>query len=115
MNRNGECIENYHDVTLDVYRIRFNEFHLVAVPKDYINFWKSGHKCEKEGCFKDGSVKCRVPESSPEKIENLCFNHAFKSGYCIVCGEFCGDDKDFIAGNGLCDNCEWAGDYDNAD
>ncbi len=86
----------------------------VAVPKDYVNQWESGYKCEKESCFMDGCVECHIPENK-NLIEHLCFHHAFKSGYCFCCGEFYGDDNNFMSGNSLCDNCKWAGDYDNAD
>lgn len=79
--------------------------------------------------MEDGCVECHVPEplhpenlNSDEKVattesmtEHLCCDHAFKSGYCICCGEFCGGIEDFDFGNGLCDNCKDSADYDNCD
>lgn len=84
------------------------------VPKDYINHWASGHKCEQEGCFDDGSVECRVPDSGypvpPETlntIEHFCPEHAYENSYCSLCGEFWGgiESFDFDNPSHLCEHC----------
>lgn len=93
------------------------------VPKDYINHWASGHKCERDGCMDDGCVDCRLPNDAHlnpdanigEVIEHFCPDHAFKNGYCICCGEFWGGVEDFDFGNGLCDNCKDAIDCEQTD
>ncbi len=98
-----------------------------AVPKEYINTWKSGHKCDQDRCFKDGCVECHVPETSPDadnlqmmlppsnSIEHFCCDHAFKNGYCICCGEFWGGIEDFDFGNGFCTNCKSACDLEDGE
>ena len=105
----GECHssdeENYY---VEIYKRRdVLHFH-VAVPKDYINSWKSGHKCEHDGCFKDGSVECHVPaEQDIELIEHLCQGHAYEAGYCSLCGSFWGgiESFDFDNPSHLCEHC----------
>jgi hypothetical protein len=90
------------------------------VPKDYINFWPCGHKCEHEGCLANGSVVCHVPDipdatgktvydgAGIEIIEHLCADHAYESGYCICCGDFWSGIEcfDFDNPSHLCDNCK---------
>jgi len=100
---------------LDLYLRRYPRIKEVrAVPKEYINFWKSGHKCEQEGCFKDGSVECRIPDTGypvlPETlnhIEHLCPDHAYENGYCSLCGDFWGgiESFDFNNPSHLCEHC----------
>ena len=92
---------------------------LVAVPKDYINTWESGHKCEHNGCFENGEVACHVPELHGENgriyddtnirvVEHLCSNHAYEAGYCTLCGDFWGgiESFDFNNPSHLCENCK---------
>lgn len=94
---------------LDLYINRYPRVKEIrAVPKDYINVWKSGHKCEHEGCFKDGSVVCHVPaEHDVELIEHLCQDHAYEAGYCSLCGIFWGgiESFDFNNPSHLCEYC----------
>lgn len=85
---------------------------LVAVPKDYINHWASGQKCEKKECFKDGCVECHVPEQGDyidmlELKEHFCPEHAYENGYCSLCGDFWGgiESFDFNNPSQLCENC----------
>lgn len=118
----------------DYYRgYKVIAFPHAVVPKDYINIWKSGHKCEREGCFKDGLVVCRVPEyesvyhRDPDMkeaimIEHLCPDHAYDAGYCTLCGEFWGgiESFDFENPSHLCEHCiqqvrDEQGDYDDDD
>lgn len=97
--------------------INFNDG-LLAVPKDYINTWESGHKCKQDGCFRDGEVTCHVPDLHGEGgriydytqikvIEHLCQDHAYLFGYCILCGDFWGgiEPFDFNNPSQLCENC----------
>lgn len=101
------------------------------VPKDYINFWPCGHKCEHEGCLASGSVVCRVPDNPElaasgkpiydsmgiEVIENLCPDHAYEAGYCACCGDFWGgiESFDFDNPSMLCENCRDACDLENGE
>lgn len=111
MRKDGICHENlgiYID-SVENYRYRMSFESNIAVPKDYINFWKSGHKCEHEGCFKDGSVECHVPaEQDIELIEHLCPDCAYGYGYCSLCGSFWGgiESFDFNNPSHLCEHCQ---------
>lgn len=107
----GKCTESegstFHKFIED-FNYRVDGHLIVAVPKDYINSWDSGHKCEHEGCFKDGSVECHVPaEQDIELIEHLCQDHAYEVGYCTLCGSFWGGIESFDFNNPqmLCENC----------
>lgn len=91
-----------------------NDKRFLRVPKDYINHWASGHKCEQEGCFDDGSVECRTHDSGypvlPEMlntIEHFCPEHAYENGYCSLCGDFWGgiESFDFNNPSHLCEHC----------
>lgn len=82
------------------------------VPKDYINFWPCGHKCEHEGCLSSGEVVCHIPcipdATGVEATEHLCYDHAYEFGYCVCCGDFCGGIECYEINNPshLCENCK---------
>lgn len=68
------------------------------------------HKCQHKGCTKDSDVVCIVPEQDNtgiQVIEHLCEEHAYESGYCVLCGEFWGGIETFDIDNPshLCENC----------
>jgi len=120
--KTGKCwpSDSHEYVTADTFRHHMILHPHVAVPKDYINFWKSGHKCEREGCFEDGVVVCHVPDYPPllskepydytgiKIIEHLCQDHAYEAGYCTICGDFWGgiESFDFNNPSKLCENCQ---------
>lgn len=90
-----------------------NDHRFLQVPKDYINHWASGHKCDKPGCMDDGSVKCHIPDlmlspnNADNRFEHFCPEHAYDAGYCSLCGEFWGGIESFEFDNPLflCENC----------
>lgn len=100
------------------YAYRIDIAKLVAVPRDYINSWESGHKCEHDGCFKDGSVECHLNDYEtwiannhvgdvPIMTEYFCREHAYENGYCTCCGDFWGGIESFEFDNPLqvCETC----------
>ena len=102
----SDIVMESHEIYGFLKRDFFND--LVAVPKDYINHWTSGHKCEHDGCFKDGSVECHVTAVQDiQLIEHLCQDHAYEAGYCSLCGGFWGgiESFDFNNPSHLCENC----------
>lgn len=115
--------------TWDVILFEFKEILLpphkqtpIDIPKESINSWDSGYKCEHEGCLEDGSVECHIPNhldygdkgidvikviAEMDKVEHLCQDHAYEAGYCTLCGEFWGGVESFDFNNPqqLCENC----------
>lgn len=69
-------------------------------------------KCEEKDCNKtENLTECRIygDETVIEKdiIYHFCTDHAYKNGFCYICGDFFGGIESFEFNNPsqLCENC----------
>lgn len=70
------------------------------------------HKCEKDGCAKEGKP-CYLPDWGDEPSDGkpdfyYCYEHIHSQGFCKMCGQFWAGVESFDFGNGYCDNCNFA-------
>ena len=72
--------------------------------------------CEEYGCLMEGIVECYLPPITMEDghlskdqppTEHFCQYHAYKNGFCSLCGDFWGGIESFEFDNPqrLCENC----------
>lgn len=84
------------------------------------------HKCQEESCDQEGTA-CFYPDNESETPdEYYCTSHAFKHGFCYLCGDFWAgvgsfDFAQYYGGiQGLCENCSFTvrdecGEFDEDD